>query len=174
MTGSAAMPVAVIDAFRHEANEMESVCKRRSLGHRRACNSWNTVNYLLGLPSTVLAAVAGTASFVAGHHVLAGVLALSAAVLSGLSTFLNPAQNARLHQHAAASYGALQGQFRRFSSIDLLLPGEDVAGLDAELNAAVSKFNEVDAASPPIPAWARGSWKALARRASRANPRAPA
>ncbi len=119
------------------------------------------MNYVLGLPSVVLAAVAGTSAFAASghHHVLAGVLALSAAVLAALSTFLNPSQNARLHQHAAASYGALEGDFRRFASIDLVMPGGQAAALEAKLDEAVTRFNEVDAASPPIPGVFRRDWQ---------------
>lgn len=149
----------VLLALKGEASRMGVVCLRRSLGHRRACNAWNAVNMVLGLPSVVLAAAAGTSAFAAAgkHHVLAGVLALAAAVLSALTTFLNPAQSARLHQHAAASYGALEGQFRRFGAIEVLV-NRDLSTLQATLEDAIAKFDEVDAASPPIPAVFRHQW----------------
>lgn len=161
MEATGGIPKDVLAALKAEAGRLEGVCLRRALGHRRACNFWNAMNYFLGVPSVVLAAVAGTSAFAAAgrHHVLAGILALIAAVLSALSTFLNPSQNARLHQHASASYGALEGDFRRFASIDLLMPGGQATTLEAKLDEAVTRFNEVDAASPPIPGAFRHAWR---------------
>ncbi len=155
------VPKDVLTALAGEAERLEGVCIRRALGHRHSCNFWNAMNYVLGLPSVVLAAVAGTSAFAASghHHVLAGILALAAAVVAALATFLNPSQNARLHQHAAASYGALEGDFRRFASIDLVMPGGQAAALEAKLDDAVNRFNEVDAASPPIPGIFRRGWE---------------
>jgi hypothetical protein len=140
-------------AFVGEARDLEGVSRQRSYAHRSACNAWNVVNYTLGVPAVVLAAVAGATAL--QHHTgLAAGLALSAGVVSALATFLNPSQTARLHQQAAASYGELQGTFRRFHQIDTLVES-DVAKLRAELETAVKQFNGVDAASPPIPWWSR-------------------
>jgi hypothetical protein len=127
---SSSSSTKALKALGEEATNLEKVSRARSFAHRSACNLWNAVNYLLG------------------------VLALVASALAALTTFLNPSQAARLHQHAATSYAQLQGKFRRFRVIDELL--DPVASaLSAELDATVTEFDQVDAASPPIPWWAR-------------------
>ena len=146
-------------AFDSEASRLEELSKRRSVAHRGACNGWNSANYVLGGAAVLTASAAGATALITDSNSIAA-LALLAAALAGLATFLNPSQHARLHQHAAASYAELEGDFRRFRRIDVLLES-DVSKLRTELEGTITKFNGVDAASPPIPrlAWRRRKHK---------------
>jgi hypothetical protein len=139
----------VTKAFETEAVRLEGLSKRRSVAHRAACGGWNTANYLLGAAAALAASGAGASAF-SNDKALTATLALVGGALAALAAFLNPSQHSRLHQHAAASYAGLEGDFRRFRSIDLLM-GSDVEKLRTELEATITQFNSVDAASPPIP-----------------------
>ena len=142
----------VTKAFDTEAVHLEDLSKHRSVAHRSACNGWNTANYLFGGAAALAASGAGASAF-SNDKALTATLALIGGAFAALAAFLNPSQHARLHQHAAASYAGLEGDFRRFRSIDLLMD-TDVAKLRAELEATITEFNSVDAASPPFPRFA--------------------
>jgi hypothetical protein len=159
----------IAEAFRDEAVRLELVSRERSLAHRYACNGWNAVNYALGTPATVLAVVAGATALLGHHQILTGTAALVGGALAALGTLLNPTQQAHLHQVAAAKYGALQGELRRFWRIDLLLEDQPSARRE-ELETTISEFNKVDATDPPLPFWAR--WRA-SREVKKAGSQAP-
>jgi hypothetical protein len=148
MIGSDVMQ-GVTKAFETEAVHLEGLSKRRSVAHRAACNGWNTANYLLGTAAALAASGAGASAF-SSDKALTATLALVGGAFAALAAFLNPSQHARLHQHAAASYAGLEGDFRRFRSIDLLIDS-DVEKLRTELEGTITQFNSVDAASPPTP-----------------------
>ena len=97
----------VVATMVHEARFLEELSRSRAIGHRDHSQYWQKVNYGLGIPAVVTATVAGTSAFSEfdQHNVVAGVLALVSAVLTALTTFLDPSKNAGLHQQAATRYG---------------------------------------------------------------------
>jgi hypothetical protein len=149
--------LAISKAFDTEAVRFEGLCKRQSNAHRTACNGWNAANYLLGGAAALAASGAGASAF-SSDKALTAALALVGGALAALAAFLNPSQHARLHQHAHAAYAGLEGDFRRFRSIDLIMDTA-VAHLRTELEATITRFNSVDAASPPVPLLALRRWK---------------
>jgi hypothetical protein len=135
----------------HEAKFLEELSRSRAIGHRDNSRYWEKLNYGLGIPAVVAATVAGTSAFsdFDQHNVVAGVLALVSAVLTALTTFLDPSKNARLHQQASTRYGGLCGEFRRFREIDV----EHAAApekLKNRLEALVKQFNKADEESPTM------------------------
>ena len=69
----------------------------------------------LGLPSGVLAALAGTSALAEfdKSNLVAALLALAVAVLTALSTFLNPNRTAELHRKASDMSHAISASARQ-------------------------------------------------------------
>jgi hypothetical protein len=141
----------VVATMVEEASFLEELSRSRAIGHRDNSHSWDKVNYGLGIPAVVAATVAGTSAFsdFDQHNVVAGVLALLSAVLTALTTFLDPSKNARLHQQASTRYGELCGEFRRFRQIDVE-QGAASEKLKNRLDALVKQFNKTDEESPTL------------------------
>jgi hypothetical protein len=72
----------------------------------------------LGIPSAIMAGVAGI-SALQSRPTLAAILAICSAVITSLLTFLEPAELGSRHHQAGVSYSALRGKLRRFRLIDL-------------------------------------------------------
>lgn len=81
---------------------------------------WRGVNLLLGLPTAVLAAIAGARglSSDSAEHV-AAILALIAAGFGATLTTLNPSRRVSQSQAAANSYLEVQTALRQFVAIDI-------------------------------------------------------
>ncbi len=141
----------------------------RAERHRAQAERYGRLNTLIGLPSAIIAAVVG--SSVLGSLasdppdqifvILAGVLSLSAAVLSSLQTFYGAAEKAQAHKAAADGYDALARE------VDVILakaqtlrsrgaPGEAEAALIEGSERVASSLAALDKASPSLPAGPKG------------------
>ena len=80
-----------------EAQRIEEDAEHSGKGHLNAARLWGRVHYGLGIPMTLCAAVAGVQS-VNENPVWATVLALIAAALGGLQTFINAEQKTSSHK----------------------------------------------------------------------------
>ena len=89
MTGTAAADQGKIDALRKEAERLEEDALYSSKGHFNAEDTWVRRNYWLGVPATVLGAVAG-ATLIKSQPEWATAFTLLASLLTGLMTFLKP------------------------------------------------------------------------------------
>jgi hypothetical protein len=136
-----------------EARKIEGICTRKAIAHRRAADFWNRTHYTLGLPSAVLAAVAGTSALSNFDHsnFVAGILALLVAVLTGLTTWLNPHRTADLHRTASNAYLALGSRSGRLWRIDAFAnrSNDELRLTVYEIAEALDK---ADAESPHLPA----------------------
>src|SRR5215475_6229450 len=90
------------EAKRLEENSLYS-CK----GHHYAARGWRNRHLWLGIPTVVIAAIVGAAAFsqYAKEYplvaILGGFLSIVVAVLSGITTFLNPNELQAAHLTAA-------------------------------------------------------------------------
>jgi hypothetical protein len=99
--------------------------------HDEAARNYETFRYLLGVPTSVLATVAG-ASVLASWgkeppgSIAVGLLGIGAGVMAALQTFLDYAGRAERHRHVAVKYKSLireleqaltGGRFTRIPSI---------------------------------------------------------
>ena len=123
--------------------------------HETAADRWGAVNYGLGLPIVVLAAVASTSALASfdKSNVVAGILALIVAVLSALATFLNPQKTSELHRTASMNYLALA--FRAASFSDELRPGTPEAGVLKRVHELEDARNKLLRESPSYSARTR-------------------
>ena len=141
----------LIKALAAEAARIEEDTLHSSKGHFNAGALWSKVHIGLGLPAAILAAWAGMEAF-SDNPQLTSLLAILAAGLGAVSTFLNPSDKATAHKNAGRELNALKNKARHFREIDLLLadPSEAAKTLKT-LSIHRDEFNSV---SPDIPRWA--------------------
>jgi hypothetical protein len=114
--------------------------------------SCSKVHLGLGVPSVALAAIAGTSALAEfdNSNLIAGLLALTVAVLSALATWLNPNRTAELHRRASGRYHSICGRARRLHRIDLYA-GRSLDDLRLTLYELASEFDDQVANSPALP-----------------------
>lgn len=100
-----------------EALRIEEDVEHSFKGHYNAAARWARYHLWLGLPSALLAAVAGAAAF-KNQPELAGALALASTALTTVLTFLKPSERSEIHKTVAGQYQALRNQARIFREID--------------------------------------------------------
>jgi hypothetical protein len=145
----------MIAALRREAERIEEDAKYSSKGHFNAEEKWESRHYWLGIPATVLAAVAGASLFNSCPK-LAGFFAMLASLLTGLMTFLNSNERAATHRDAAGQFLALRNNARHFREVELLQE-QRLNELPEQLKGLLTTCNELNQKSPRIP---RGAFAA--------------
>jgi hypothetical protein len=143
------MNIEQIVALRREAERIEEDATYSSKGHFNAEDTWVRRNYWLGVPATVLGAVAG-ATLIKSQPELASIFMLVASLLTGLMTFLKPNERAAMHRAAAGQFLALRNDARFFREI-VLLQSDRLDDLPERLNALAATRNELNMKSPSIP-----------------------
>lgn len=136
-------------ALQREAERLEEDALYSSKGHFNAEDAWERRNYWLGVPATVLGAVAG-AALIKSQPDLAIAFTLLASLLTGLMTFLKPNERAALHRAAAGQFLALRNKARFFREIELLQSAR-LDDLIERLKGLSAERNELNLKSPSIP-----------------------
>ena len=142
-----------VDRLRTEATRIRLAALPAAERHYAAESPWYYTVYWLGVPSSILAAVAGATAFSELKYsgAIAGGISIVVAVLSALSTFLDPAKKAAAHHLAAKGYEALYHNAGFFCRIEALDDSIQLGNRTKLLSALKDKLNELGAASPPIP-----------------------
>lgn len=149
MTGTTSIDQAKSSAIRREAERLEEDTLYSSKGHFNAEDTWVWRNYWLGVPATILGAVAG-ATLIKSQPELATAFTLLASLLTGLMTFLKPNERAALHRAAAGQFLSLRNEARFFREIELL-QSDRLDELTERLKALSKARNELNLKSPSIP-----------------------
>ena len=131
-----------------EIERLEEDCIHSGKSQFNAGDRWRGLNLLLGVPSVIMGATAGTA-FMKSAPDIAGVLALMAAALTGLITFLKPSERAASHKSAGDQYLALRNDARVFRQIRLAHVCDDAVAL-AGLDELSKRRRELNMASPQV------------------------
>ena len=110
---------------------------------------WRSLHLMLGIPTGLLAAIAGTTALVESTgRVAAGILALISAGLSAVMTTVNAPQRMTHATTCANAYLEVQTAARQTHSVDLLtMPVDDARSRLAELTARRDEQNRT--ADPP-------------------------
>ena len=137
-----------------EAKHIEEDSLYSSKGQYEAANSWSKVHLIIGIPTVILAAIAGASALSQfdNHNIIAGILAIIVAALSALSTFLNPNQKATCHLNAGNNYRKLRNDAHRFCEIDFLKDANDM--LEKKVKQLAKRRDELNLTSPQPPEWA--------------------
>ncbi len=138
-----------------EAKRIEEACLYSSKGHFNAAAFWRKLHFYLGLPATILAAVAAASAFAQfdSGRTLGGCISILVAALSAVSTFLNPNEKAASHFAAANNFDSLQSKSRIFWTVDCRGSDSDQV-LTTRLKDLAEQKSELNRKSPQIPGFA--------------------
>lgn len=138
-----------------EGTELEGQCHYQATGYWWAGHYWSIVQTAIGLPTVVLAAVSGVSalSTFPHHQIVAGVLAITVAVLTAVSTFLGPGEQHTVAIESGKNFSELASRTRIFTKITAPRT-EDESQLVATLESLRAEYNELVRAAPHLPLWA--------------------
>jgi len=120
-------------------------------GHFEACATAQKVHTYLGLPVALIGGVAGVSAFstFTKHDIVAGVLALVAAGLGAVNTFLNSAAKASAHHDFGNDYLSLRNRARLCRQVEAAdLSDKSLAERVVKLSAERDQLNKK---APEIP-----------------------
>ena len=105
-----------------------------SKGRFYAGQFWTNLHLWIGIPTAILAAIAGASALSQfdNNNVIAGILAIFVAALIAVTTFLNPNEKATIHHNAGNEYNNLRNRARIFCEVDINL-AKDIVDLTEEL-----------------------------------------
>jgi hypothetical protein len=147
------------DEIIREAKRLEESTLFSFKGHHHAARGWTNRHLWLGIPTVVISALIGATAFsqYAKEYpwvgVAAGLLAILVAILSGVTTFLNPNDKESAHFIAAHGFDKLNNDARMFWSIECWQEESDEV-LTSKLRELVESKHELNSSSPQIPPWA--------------------
>jgi hypothetical protein len=136
------------DSLAKEASKIEEDCEYSAKSHFNAASIWSKRALRLGIPATLLTALAGLAFNYCPS--VATVLTIAASILTGLITFLRPDDKASTHKSAGDIYLSIRNQARVFKDIELHVFKTHERGYEALKNLA-DRRNEQNCISPSIP-----------------------
>ena len=140
-----------------EAKRIEEGTLYSAKGHFAAAETWSQLHLRIGVPTAVMAAVAGGMALSFADNVwirvLGGVFSILAAGLVALQTFLNPNEKAAAHLNAGNNYDALNGRVRIFWSVECW-EGNSERALTEKLKDFSEQKEKLSRTCPQIPRWA--------------------
>ncbi|MEO0333040.1 MAG: SLATT domain-containing protein [Bacteroidota bacterium] len=135
--------------------------REAQFAHYESAKVFDRMHYWLGIPSIFLSALIGTSIFATlGESVevkfqlIAGLISIFAAALTGLQTFLKFFERAEKHRITAARYGSLRREIEELSSLEPSLSESLVSSLRKSSDRLAEE-------SPHIPAkvWSKSQNK---------------
>ncbi len=145
------MEINIKESVRDEALRIEEDALHSMKGHFNVAHRWGKAHLCLGIPGTVLAAWAGVNAF-SDCQTLTSILALLAASLMAVITFLKPQTISENHRNAGAEYNKLKNKTRIFREIEL--PRFDDEKARHWINELAEQRDALNSMSPDIPRWA--------------------
>jgi hypothetical protein len=133
--------------------------RESQFAHYTAAGSYTRLSKSLGVPSVVLSAAAGSVLFATLSksasielRLFVAFVALSAAVLGALQTFLGLNALAEQHRSTASRYGTIRRQIEQYQATN---PARNIA-LGIQLEEVRRSLDDVAGSAPNVPDWA---WK---------------
>lgn len=147
---------AIID----EAKRIEENCQFTAKGHFETAQFWSKFHLWIGVPSFVLAGIAGAFAFAKFEYsnILSGILSLIVVVLTSIATFLNPKDESHSHLSAGNNYDSLLTRVRIFWTIDCRGKDSDSI-LTSKLKDFSDEKDKLNRECPQVPKWAYNNAK---------------
>ena len=138
-----------------EGRRVEEDCLYSGKGHFVAADCWTNFHLWIGVPTAILAGIAGASALSQfdNHSIIAGLLAIVVTALTAVTTFLNPNGKANPHRNAGNEYYSLRNKARIFCEIDSYGKNSDQE-LTKHLKKLAKQRDELNQNSPLIPKWA--------------------
>lgn len=139
----------------HEASKIAGFSQVSARGHFTAAERWTDFHLWLGIPTAIMAAVAGASALSQFdfHNIIAAFLAIMVTALTAVATFLNPSEKAYSHTNAGNKYLSISNEARIFSRLDCFRE-ENCEKLIDQIKELTKPRNELNENSPLIPSWA--------------------
>jgi hypothetical protein len=121
-------------------------------------NYWTNFYLYSGILTTLLAAIASASSLskLIETNIAAGTLSAGVAIISGVTTFINPSDNAGQHRKAKDKFVLIYTKARNVAVDSYLEESNEVMQkLKDELKDLSNKIAEATQTSPQIPEWVR-------------------
>jgi hypothetical protein len=134
------------DAAAEELRQLIDDMLHTEKTHMAAAERLQGLHLWLGLAATVLATAAAATIVAAASKVVAGILALGAAIVSGVLTFMKPERTAEQHLAAGRQLAALRVHARQVLNLDLQQLGTDK--LRKAIDEIAAKKAAIDDAAP--------------------------
>lgn len=158
VNGNLGQPVPYIaqEDILYRALDRKTVCRVLSQAHIYVSIHWTRTHLYIGVPSTVLAAVASVqaiSSLGGNYQLVSVIIAILVAILAPLLTFLDPNGKANTHLVASRVYEQMADQYDSF----LLKCRLEPRLIEEELNDLVqinSAYSESKKSLPACPEWA--------------------
>jgi len=153
-TAERPLPIAK-EAIINEAKRIEEDCHYTSKGHFAVAQFWSNFHLWLGIPTVVLASIAGASALSQFNSsiVIAGVISIVVVVLSTTTTFLNPRERANTHLSAGNNYDSLLSKARIFWTIDCWQNDTDEI-LTQKLKSLSEERDRLNRECPQVPRFA--------------------
>lgn len=138
-----------------EAKRVEESLLYSSKGHFATSYFWGNFHLWIGVPVVLLSAIAGASALSQfdPKHVMAGLISILVAALSGVMTFLNPNEKASVHLNAGNNYDSLMNKTRIFWSI-VCWRDESEQVLTEKLKYLSEQKDKLNQSCPQVPRWA--------------------
>ena len=138
-----------------EVEENELYVLTLTKAHCDTAIVWGNVHLYLGIPNTIIAALAGASalSSFSNSSLIAGILSIIASILAAVSTFLNPSDRAKSHFKASNEFERLYKRIKmlRISSLDNEVTRQELA---PKFDVLIEQLYDLRDSSPTVPDWA--------------------
>ena len=143
------------EAIIKEAKRIGENCLYTSKGHFATAQFWSKFHLRLGIPTVILASIAGASALsqFRSSIVIAGVISIVVVVLSATTTFLNPRERANTHLSAGNNYDSLLSKARIFWTIDCWQNDTDEI-LTQKLKSLSEERDRLNRECPQVPRFA--------------------
>ena len=141
------------DRVKDELRRLEGLCLIAAERHYAAETPWYHLNYWLGIPSMMISAITGASAFskFENHEWVTAGIALIAAGLAALLTFLDPFKRASVHHTTGRGFEALYHAAGRLVRLETPAETARVDALEKKLAELTLKFDELLQSSPALP-----------------------
>jgi hypothetical protein len=140
------------DEIVKEARRIEEGALYTSKAHFAAAEIWRAAHLGLGLLTVVLATIVGARALVKidADGSIASLISIAVAILSAVTTFLNPNKKAADHLSAGNKLDALMNKVRIFWTLDCWADTAAEHSLLAKLKTYSEEKSELNKVSPPL------------------------
>jgi hypothetical protein len=133
---------------------IEEICSRSARAQAETVRIWRVINLGLGATAVLSAGVAGSFVLAANRYpVLAGALALVAAMLTTVISMVGPARKENQAVEAAKAYQSAETAARQARQVDL--PGHTFVQARQSLGELTERLHAANRAATPVPKWAQ-------------------
>jgi hypothetical protein len=129
---------------------IEEICSRAAHAQWETVRIWRAINLGLGASAVITAGIAGSAVLAGNRYpIVAGALALVAAMLTTIISMVGPARKENQAVEAAKAYQSAETAARQSRQVDL--PGHTFVQARQSLGELTERWHAANRAATPVP-----------------------